>query len=59
MKSTEIFPDCDEDYEVKIIECWDEKDKQAVSIEDGRPCAYGDCRRFPLWTIFVCMEKEA
>lgn len=58
MKSTDIFPDCDEEYEATIIECWEEKNCQSVSIEDKRPCAWGDLRRFPLWTIFLCLEKE-
>ena len=58
MKSTDYFPNCDEVYEVRFIECWVEKDKQVVSIMDSNPVVWGDCRYFPIGAVFVCMENE-
>jgi hypothetical protein len=58
--STDVFPDCDEDYIVKTWQVTEDDKWQQLEIFDSyeSPSWYGDLRRFPLGTIFICMERE-
>ena len=58
MKSTDYFPDCDEEYEINYIECWIENGRQVLHIMDNNPVTWSDCRFFQIGTVFVCMEQE-